>query len=293
MPRLFPILAGLALFHSAVARAQTAETQSSQAAEGLHKVYTNADLANAKARISIIGRSAPPASAQAPAAPADPLAEMLAGRTSCRAGDVKALVSRLDELPGTASRVDAEKAVDGLFESWCGKKAGALYFQARGLLSGRIRDDMYAVWVERANGTAVKNAELPKYLAELAGQAYAAGRTDPSGAPVMTRRFTLFTDVPGQWRTAFRDGAHPDGAPAELIVNQGDTVALRLVNGIYSTNTPAGFVLEGYNVRYDVFPTDSQGVAVPPFVADRPGTFHFFELRAFNRVPGTLIVRPR
>ncbi|MBI4346887.1 MAG: hypothetical protein HY553_08535 [Elusimicrobia bacterium] len=219
-------------------------------------------------------------------ASSDPtLADMLGGRTPCRATEVSALVTRLDYLPGLSSPDDARQSVSGHFDSWCGKKAGALYFQSKGLLSGRVRSDSYAVWVEQDGGRAVKNAELPGFLEALAARAYDTGRADPSGQPEMTRHFTLVADAPGLWRTAW--------GPSEIVVNRGDTVALRLVNGIHSMNTPAGFVLEGYGVRYDVFPTDGRGVAVPPFVADRAGTFLFYEVRSLNRAAGVLIVRER
>lgn len=218
------------------------------------------------------------------------LADLLAGRTPCRSQEIGALVTRLDYLPGLASADDARQSVAGRFDSWCGKKAGALFFQSKGLLAGRVRSDSYAVWVEQEGGRVVRNAELPSVLEELAVRAYEAGRADPSGQPTMTRHFTLVTDGPGLWRTQW-SGAN--GAPAELVVNRGDTVALRLVNGLYSMNTPAGFVLEGYNVRYDVFPTDGRGVAVPPFVADVAGKFPFYELRSPNRIAGVLIVRPK
>ena len=215
----------------------------------------------------ILAAGAPDAAAQAQ------LDSMLNGGTHCRAAEIKAIVNELETLPGRESG----SLSAGMFNAYCGKKAGVLYFKAKGHIPQTIRESGAAIWLEGANGTVVKNSELPEHLETLAAERRGVVRANPIGAPVMTWEYTLRTDGgwPVQWRLS--------GA-SDIVVNQGDFVLLTLQHSQLSAVPYASFEITGVTAA---LVAQAAGQTTLGFRPDTAGTYPIVSSSA------RLIVLPR
>lgn len=220
------------------------------------------------------------------------LDRILRGETFCRAQAAREAVSALESVPGLYRNREVLVTVAPHVSDYCGRWTALLFFQKEGRMVHQIRRTSGELWVEDSKGVVAKWSEVEDYILGLALEY----RTNP---PAVTRPieryFTLVNmALPRERSSSWRLESDPGVRSPELVVNQGDTLHLTLVNSLSSNLTVANFTLRlrRRTLSYDVFGQNGSQVKVPPLVAEEVGQFEFFDGRNPDRIVGKLVVRP-